>query len=111
MDEQKIQQFLVANRGYFKASQMEAIAANLREVSDGKSAIIKSLKFKSPTTVLLVSVFLGQIGIDRFMIGNTLMGIVKLLTSGGLGFIWLWDICTIRGKVKELNYQQILTIL
>ena len=30
---------------------------------------------KDPNTVLLVSIFLGVLGIDRFMIGDTGMGI------------------------------------
>lgn len=40
----------------------------------------------------LVSVFLGWAGVDRFINGNILAGIAKLLTIGGLGIWWIVDI-------------------
>ncbi len=50
---------------------------------------------KSKTTALILSIFLGELGIDRFYLGYTGLGILKLLTAGCFGILWLVDIIRI----------------
>ena len=50
---------------------------------------------KSKITALLLSIFLGSIGVDRFYLGYIGLGIVKLITCGGFGFWSLIDIILI----------------
>lgn len=52
---------------------------------------------KNKLTAILLSIFVGTLGIDRFYLGYTGLGIVKLLTLGGFGIWALIDlimICT-----------------
>ena len=44
---------------------------------------------------LLLSIFLGQLGVDSFYLGKTGQGIGKLLTFGGCGVWWLIDVILI----------------
>lgn len=44
---------------------------------------------------LLISVFLGSLGIDRFYLGYTGLGVLKLITVGGCGIWALIDIILI----------------
>ena len=55
---------------------------------------------KNKTTALLLSFFLGGFGVDRFYLGYTGLGILKLVTAGGCGIWALIDfIMIILGKL------------
>lgn len=59
---------------------------------------------KSKTTAIILSVLLGQLGVDRFYLGYVGLGVVKLITCGGFGIWWLIDlimICT--GSLKPAD--------
>ena len=47
------------------------------------------------TTALLLSIFLGNCGIDRFYLGYVGMGLFKFFTMGGFGILYLVDIINI----------------
>ena len=58
---------------------------------------------KNPTTALILSLFLGWLGIDRFYVGHTVFGFLKLLTLGGL-LIWaILDLLLIMGVTRRQN--------
>ena len=56
---------------------------------------------KSKVVALILSIFLGELGIDRFYLGYIVTGILKLITCGGFGIWWLIDLIMIAtGKLK-----------
>ena len=56
---------------------------------------------KSWLVALLLSMFLGFFGADRFYIGRTRSAIVKLLSFGGVGVWWLSDLILILSDYRK----------
>ena len=52
---------------------------------------------------LILSILGGTLGIDRFYVGDTALGIVKLLTFGFFGLFWLVDLFLIMGVTDKKN--------
>ncbi len=59
---------------------------------------------KSKTTALILSILVGGLGVDRFYLGYTGMGILKLLTGGCFGVLYIIDIVNIAtGKLAPAD--------
>jgi TM2 domain-containing membrane protein YozV len=51
---------------------------------------------------LILAILVGGLGIDRFYSGSILLGVLKLVTFGGLGLWWLIDlIMLVTGSYKD----------
>jgi TM2 domain-containing membrane protein YozV len=55
-------------------------------------------KDKNWIAALLLSILVGSLGIDRFYMGYVGLGILKLITLGGLGIWWLIDLILVAMK-------------
>ena len=80
-------------------------------MDENKFAMVSTVEMKDPTTILFISIFLGGLGIDRFMLGDTGMGVLKLLTGGCCGILTIIDWFTCMKRTKELNFTNIMTLL
>mgnify|MGYP004500239851 FL=1 len=111
MDQNKVDMYIMTNQKYFPAEKMMYIKEKLLAMDESKFSMISTVELKDPTTILLISIFLGALGIDRFMLGDTGMGILKLLTGGCCGILTIVDWFTVSKKAKETNFNNIMTML
>ncbi|MGN1062338.1 MAG: TM2 domain-containing protein, partial [Candidatus Scatosoma sp.] len=84
----------------------------LNNAPDEKYNSLVNVSLKSSTTTLLLSIFLGGIGVDRFYIGDTGTGICKLLFGWLTLGIWpLIDIFCCYKKTKKKNSKALFDAL
>lgn len=100
-----------SNQNKFEAAQKALLHQKIQNMTDEKAMLLSSIELKDPTMFLLIEAFLGCFGVHRFMLGETGMGILELLTGGLCGILWLIDLFTITGKVKKANYNAVLPYL
>lgn len=84
----------------------------LKKADDSAYENLAAVSTKSATTTVLLSIFLGWLGIDRFYIGDTGLGVAKLLLGWMTAGIWPFiDIFFSYKKAKEKNLQALLMAL
>ena len=117
MDQNKINMFLATNAKFFTPAQLTDLRNRITELDD--SLLMYTSQLKDPTTALIDVPsqakgsaagphsfnFTGGLGIDRFYIGDTGLGIGKLLTGGGCGIWSLIDWFLIMDDTRNKNYQ------
>jgi len=81
------------------------------QLDDSKWLYIQGLNLKDPTTMLIISIFLGTLGIDRFMLGDIGLGVGKLLTAGGCGIWTIIDWFLIMDATKQKNMTRLQEVM
>ena len=95
---------------YFPEERFADVKTILENMSEDKQAALAMAGFKDPTISLIISLLGGGLGIDRFYIGDTGLGVAKLLTCGGLGIWSIIDWFLIMSAVREKNFQKLLAL-
>ena len=111
MEEQKVNMYVMSNQKYLPAEKIVFIRQKLMEASEEKFSLVSAVEYKDPTTILIISLFLGTLGVDRFMLGEIGMGILKLLTCGVCGIMTIVDWFLVQKKAKEMNYNNLMMVL
>lgn len=111
MEDQKVDMFLMAKSDHFEGSDVMYVRQMLKDMDDSKWPLLQSANLKNPTTILIVSILAGVLGIDRFMIGDTGLGIGKLLTCGGFGIWAIIDYFMIMPATRKKNLLAVQNLL
>lgn len=111
MDAQKVDMFIMTNQKNLPADKIIFVKEKMLAADESKFNLLTTVDIKDTTTLLLISIFLGGLGIDRFMLGDIGMGILKLLTGGVCGILTIIDWFTVQNRTRELNYNNIMMVL
>ena len=88
MTKENVNQLMMSLSGKIPEEKAILLKQKLENASDNAVANIASMNLHNPTHILLFSIFLGVFGVDRFMIGDTGVGIAKLLLGWLTCGIW-----------------------
>lgn len=111
MEQQKVDMFMMMNNKYLPESQILFVRERLLAADDSKEGLLHAIQFKDPIITLVLSLLTGNLGIDRFFIGDTGLGVAKLITCGGLGIWTIIDWFLIMNATREKNFARLMSIL
>mgnify|MGYP003303631102 CR=1 FL=1 len=111
MEQKKIEMYLAQNADKFPQEKFMMIQEALAQLDDSKSMMVQTLELKDPTTLLIISILLGSLGVDRFMLGEVGMGILKLITCGGCYIWWIIDMVNSKKMAQDYNYKKLVRTL
>lgn len=111
MEVKKVDAFMLESSKYFPADKTMYVKEKLMALDDSRSYTMSTEALKNPTTILVAGVLAGYFGVDRFLAGDIGMGILKLITLGGVGIWWIVDWFVLPKKVRENNFSKFMTLI
>lgn len=102
-----ISAFIAENQKRFYTADLLNIKDELGRMSESELLALNGVNFKDPTLSVVLSVLVGGLGVDRFYVGDIGLGVLKLITGGGMGIWWLVDMFVISGRTKKNNRENL----
>jgi TM2 domain-containing membrane protein YozV len=108
MQQDRADMFIMTNAKYLPTEKIYMIKERLLAQDESKMSIIYSVELKDPMTILIFSILLGSLGVDRFLLGDIGLGIIKLITLGGCGIWTIIDWFIIQNRTRERNFNALI---
>jgi hypothetical protein len=108
MEDSKIGQFMFLHSDKFSDENLIAVNEKLKELDGSKLSLIIVQSYIKPSSMFWISFFLGGLGIDRFMLGQTGFGAAKLCLGWATCFVWPLVDCFffIKKATKAVNFEK-----
>ena len=136
MDKQHVDIMVPLLSKYLHKRAIPSVRQAMEQADDADCVEIANIQYKNPMLILLCSIFLGHLGVDRFLMADSSSGIVKLigwvlctaLLSAGLALLnivlivlgsilwvamfvwWIIDIAVLANQAYLWNYYRILDV-
>lgn len=111
MNKETINFYIMINAKYFEPTAIPVIRKKLEKIDEKTFLTLQTCNLKDPSMIFLFSCFLGYLGMDRFLIGDIGMGLLKLFTLGGFGILTIIDLFNIIKRTKQKNFEAINVLL
>ncbi|MBF0714729.1 TM2 domain-containing protein [Gemelliphila palaticanis] len=102
--------YIMANTKYYPSDRIFLVKEKLESIPQEKQMLVHSLGLKDPLIMLIISWFAGVFGVDRFMLGQVGLGLLKLFTLGGCGIWAIIDLFLVMGATREYNLNKLMML-
>lgn len=107
MNSEYLNIYLMQVSKYISTTDLTFLRQRLEHLSEQELRALQMLELQDPTMMLIISVLVGSLGVDRILLGQIGMGIAKLLTGGGCGIWWLIDLFLVMDETRRYNMAKI----
>lgn len=104
ISQNQIDMFLASHGKKFSPMHFIQIKQELSKLTESQYQAVLIADYKDPTMLLVISLLVGPLGIDRFLLNDIGLGVGKLLTCGGCGIWTIVDWFLIQDRTREYNY-------
>ena len=109
VDPQQVRHYLTTHHHDFPAATRAVLQAELEQLTDAQFAAVTAQRPKDPAAMRLISVLLGWLGIDRFLLGQIGPALFKLFTCGLFGVLYILDWFLIGKAARMVNFDTLYT--
>ena len=103
---ENINTFVATKGDWFDASVLESVKTKLAGLSETSFTAAINEDFRDPDQMLIWAL----VGIDRFFLDDTVLGVIKVVTGGGFGIWWIIDLFSIKKRTHAYNYNLLMAI-
>ncbi|KGL52709.1 MULTISPECIES: TM2 domain-containing protein [Porphyromonas] len=107
MDQQRLDYYILSISKYIEPYALNELREHLSSRDDSVLSRLQGIELRDPMIMLVISILGGTLGIDRFMLGQVGLGVLKLLTGGGCGIWTIIDWFLVSQNTKEYNMAKI----
>jgi TM2 domain-containing membrane protein YozV len=87
----------------FGATEVSQLTSGLSDQQKSAFTTQYDAVKKDPQMIFLLAILVGSLGVDRFLLDDMKMGVIKLLTGGGCGILWIMDILSAKERTNAFN--------
>lgn len=98
--------FMLTKGDWFDPTKADAVRSQLMSATETKFQVAAAADYRDPEMMLIWALA----GIDRFFLDDTLMGVLKVVTGGGLGIWWIIDLFSIKKRTYEYNFNLLTSL-
>lgn len=108
--------YILANAKFLPKEVIPSLHAALENLTPESQLVLAGIKFNDPSLGMVLSIFFGVFGVDRFYNGNVWLGLGKVVATffsyGIAGAIWTFvDWFFIVKAIRKKNLQKLIRIL